>query len=214
MQIQKEQPPVISTPSYAEKQFLHTQTAAVFVPLLQSAVTGLIVFVICLVIALKVNARDVFSWPLVFGIVTFGCVWLMLQTRWITLTNIERMIGRDLNGDKLIGKPEQATAPKVIRIEHIESGRYSSRDIRLTASEEQLFKLAEGFHLGRAFAEKEWTPQSKGFSTAEFRTLRAEMIKGGLIELKNGGEPRQGFKLTADGEKWVESYLAPSPTDG
>lgn len=205
--------PIRSEASYSEKQFLHTQTVAVVVPLMQSAVTGLIVFIVCVVMAFKFNAMDVLSVPLVFGVLAFGATWFLHQRRWITLTNLERMLGKDLNGDGSVGTPKQVTAPTVIRIEHIEKGRYRSRDIKLSADEQALTLLAIGLTNGKRFSEKEWTPESKGFSTEGFRQLRSDMLKYGLIELKNEAEPRQGFRLTEDGEEWRKRYVIPSPIE-
>jgi len=203
-------PPQVA-PSYADRRFLHESEAAVWVPLKQSAVTGLIVFIGCFGIAFKVNAIDLFTWPLVFGVMSFGGSWAMYQYRWIILTKLEQALGVDLNNDKVIGaRPE----PTVIRIEHVSNGHYQSEDIRLSASEDQLVNLANGLKQGRKFSEREWTPISKGFSTEEFRTLKAEMIKGGLVALKVEGAPQQGFVLTEDGQEWLKRYAFPSPTDG
>ena len=203
--------PAPTAPSYSEKQFLHTQTAAVIVPLMQSAVTGLIVLVVSIVLAYKLNARDLFTWPLVFGVVAFGGMWFLLTRRWISLTNIERMTGIDINRDGHVGTPKQATAPTVIRFERVEAGRYTSRDIRLSASDKVLNQLADGFTHGRPFTEREWTGAGKPFSSDGFRALRSEMLKAGLIEQKSEHDPRQGFQLTEDGEAWRKKYASTFP---
>ena len=198
-------------PSYAEKEFLHTQTAAVIVPLMQSAVTGLIVLVVSIVLAYKFNARDLITWPLVIGVVTFGGMWFVLTRRWMNLTDIERMTGIDINRDGQIGTSKQATAPTVIRFERVEAGRYTSRDIRLSASDKVLNQLADGFTHGRPFTEREWAGAGKPFSSEGFRTLRSEMLKAGLIEQKSEHDPRQGFQLTEDGEAWRKKYASTFP---
>lgn len=212
MNIPSQQQPTPVQPSYSDRSFLHTQEAAVWVPLRQSGVTGLIVFVVGVVLAFKFNAIDLFTWPLVFGVTSFGAMWLWLQRRWVTLTNLEVWLGKDLDGDHVIGR-EQAPAPTVIRIENVEAGRYRSRDVKLSADDNQLNQLADGFTYGRPFTEREWTGSGKPFSSTGFRTLRAEMLKGGLIALKVEGEPRQGFVLTEDGQEWRKKYAIPSPTD-
>jgi hypothetical protein len=206
------QQPVPAQPTYSDRQFLHTQTAAVIVPLMQSAVTGAIVFIVTLVIAFKVDAMDLFSWPLILSVLAFGATWLWLQRRWLNLTNLEAVLGRDLNGDHIIGEKKQVTAPTVIRIENIEKGHYRSRDIRLSADDDQLHQLANGFSYGRPFTEREWTGAGKPFSSAGFRALRSEMLKYGLIEQASDADPRRGFKLTTDGEEWRKRYALPSPT--
>jgi hypothetical protein len=204
-------PPQVA-PSYADRQFLHQSEAAVWVPLKQSAVTGVIVFIACFGIAFKVNAIDLFTWPLVLGVLAFGGSWAMYQYRWIILTKLEQALGMDLNNDHYIGTTP-APMPTVIRIEKITNGSYQSNDIRLSASEEKLIELATGLSYGRPFSEREWTPRNKGFSTEEFRTLKDEMIKFGLIEMKVEGVPRQGYVLTEDGQEWFKRYASPSPTD-
>lgn len=206
------QPQQPTPPAYSDKQFLHTQTAAVAVPLMQSAVTGGMVFIVCLVIAIKVNAIDLFTWPAVFGVLTFGGMWIWLQRRWLNLTNLEVFLGKDLNNDQVIGQKQVQTVT-VIRVENVEAGRYRSRDIKLSADESQLIQLANGFSNGRPFTEREWAGTGKPFSSDGFRMLRGEMLKGGLIELKNESAPKQGFKLTVDGNEWMKKYAALSPTD-
>lgn len=196
-------------PSYSEKQFLHTQTAAVIVPLMQSGVTSLIVFVVAMVLSIKLQARDLISIPLILFVVSFLFTWLWLQRRWLTLTNLEKVIGVDLNNDKVVGPPVRSIT--VVRIERVDKGQYQSRDVPLSASPAQLKELAQGFANDRPFSEREWTGAGKPFSTQSFRDLREQMLKGLLIERVSVKDPRQGFRLTEEGEKWRDKALT-SPT--
>lgn len=208
-------PPARNEIPYSDRSFLHTTSAAVFVPLLQSAVTGAVMFFVALAIMLWVDAMNVFIAPLALGIATFAATWLGLQWRWISLTEIERMTGLDLNGDGVVASsaPRKDKPVTVIRIENVGGGHYQSRDIRLPASENQLRDLADGLAQGRPFSEREWTGAGRPFSSDEFRDLRSAMRRGGLIEFANENEPRQGYALTDDGRELLKHYLS-SSADG
>lgn len=195
---------------YSDKQFLHTQTAAVVVPLMQSAVTGVIVFIIALVVSLKFRSQDLLSVPLLLAVLSFGGTWLWLQKRWLTLTNLERITGLDLNRDELVGDEPVSKRVTVIRIEKIgEDNHYQSRDFTLPASEEQLIELAKGLAFGRPFGEREWSGAGKPFSSQEFRSLKTAMLKYLLIERVSDKDPRQGFRLTEEGIAWRDNYSPP-----
>lgn len=202
---------------YSDKSFLHTTSAAVFVPLLQSAVTGGVVFFVALAIMLWVDAMNVFIAPLALGIASFAATWLALQWRWISLTEIERMTGLDLNGDGAVADLPRSARDKpvtVIRIENVSAGHYQSRDVHLTASAEQLAELASGIANGIAFVDREWCGRGKLFSIGEFIRLRREMERFQLIEQVSEKNVRQGYRLTKDGEEWMLRYLSSSVDGG
>jgi hypothetical protein len=216
--ITPQQPLPVQSPQtngYGERQFLHTLLVGVVLPLVQSAGTGLIVCIVSLIVAFMADAMDLFSWPILLGVLTFAGMWLFLLGRWIKQTDIEMLLGRDLNNDHVIGKP---AAPRLVKVQisHIkEDGHYQVDLIDLPATDEQLFALATGLLRGISFADREWTPQSAGrpFSVNEFRDLRSVMLKRGLLDLKNRKAPQQGYGLTEAGralmEELAEGY---SPT--
>jgi hypothetical protein len=202
---QSEPTPQMATPSYAERQFLHTFMAGAILPLVQAFITGVIVFIVALTFALRAGVMDPFSWPITLGVVVFGGMWLGLQRRWLTLTNLERILNVDINQDGEIGEPK-SKEPVVIRIDRITNGHYQSSTVRLPASEEQLMELAHGFETHRPFTEREWTGDGKAFSSDEFRALRREMLRRELIMRKSARGTKPGYVLTADGVEVMKNY--------
>lgn len=202
---QTDQPEIVQASSYAERQFLHTFVAGAILPLVQAFITGAIVFVVALTFALRAGAMDPFSWPITLGVVAFGGMWIGLQRRWLTLTNLERILNVDLNQDDVIGEPK-SREPVVIRIDKIMNGHYQSSMVRLPVSEEQLIALARGFELHRPFTEREWTGEGKAFSSEEFRELRREMLRRELIMRKSARGTRPGYVLTGDGIETMKKY--------
>lgn len=194
---------------YSDREFLHSLTAAVYVPLSQSAVTGVVVFVATLIISWIATYAPMVMLSAILGIITFASMWVALQWRWLTLTNIERMTHLDLNRDGVIGeKPvKKEKAVTVIRFEKVDHGNYSARIVNLPASEEQLRILADGFEHGTPFTDRAYSGSGKPFSIAEFIMLRRAMEKAGLVEQVSEKDPRQGYRLTAEGEEWKNSYL-------
>lgn len=202
---QSEPTPQMTTPSYAERQFLHTFVAGAILPLAQAFITGVIVFVVALTFALRAGVMDPFSWPITLGVVVFGGMWLGLQRRWLTLTNLERVLNVDLNQDHVIGDPKPRE-PVVIRIDKVANGHYQSNIVRLPATPEQLMALARGFEMHRPFTEREWSGEGKEFSCEEFRELRREMLRRELIMRKSARGTKPGYMLTQDGIELMKKY--------
>ena len=193
---------------YSDRQFLHTQTAAVTVPLMQSAVTGGIVLGVALVIALVNRARDPFTAPLVLGVVTFGAMWFTLTRRWMSLTRLEQMTGMDINRDGIVGNEKvEAEAPRFVKVQISQvkdNGHYQADIVQLP--EAQLEKLVRALRADVPFAESAMAGKGKAFSVPEYRKFLHEMIKRGLARYRNEAAPKQGVELTDQGLALVEQY--------
>ena len=195
---------------YSDKSFLHTQTAAVVVPLMQSAVTGVIVFIVALAIAWIIDAMDIFSIPAALGLATFAGSWVGLQWRWISLTQLERMMGVDLNGDGVIERTP-SKEPRVVKVQvtHVkDNGSLQVDLIGLPCTDVQLRQLAEGLLGGMRFTEAEWCGNGKPFSVAELKLLRQVMVSRGLLRQRSEKDSRQGFDLTDAGVAVMQGALS------
>lgn len=202
-------PQIAPQTSYAERQFLHTFVAGVLLPLGQAFTTGLILFIATLTLAVIVfDVVDPFKPALVIGISTFAFTYLFLQRRWLSLTAIENVLQMDLNNDDVIGEPQTVR----IQLEDVkENGHYHVDIVDLPVSAEKLATLAAGLLNGLPCSEKQWTGKDRPFSSQEFRALKAEMVKHGLLAYVNPRAPLQGYALTKPGRAVMKHYI-PSPT--
>lgn len=212
-----------STTSHAERQYLHTLIAGAWLPLAQATIIAVVVAIGAWVIAFFVfDAIDPHKPAILLFAVTWVYYMLKLQRHWLSLTAVEQIIQRDLNGDGVIGaeteQPAAQITPRrvVIQLDTVkEDGHYEVGDtsawINLPCDDEQLYTLAQGLMNGLPFSEKQWTGKGKPFASNEFRALRAEMQKQNLVEYVNDKDPRQGIRLTDAGRAVMEEY-ARSPT--
>jgi hypothetical protein len=133
------------------------------------------------------------------------------------LTKLEEVSHLDFNRDGIIGDPGQSRIPEE-RIIHIhedevkDNGHFEQHRYTLPATESQMEELAIGIlREDRPFAQREWIGSRRPFSDTEFRLLRNEMIRRGLLAPSSDKDSRQGFVLTVAGRKVLKEFL-PSPT--
>jgi len=199
---------------------LHTLEAGAWLPGVQSAISGVLAFVVVLAVALSGRWRSAFTWSVVAGVVASGLTWLYLVRHWLSLTGLERLTGLDLDNDGIIGEPKNAESSiQEIRVrvsEVTEGGNYKESIYALPLDSGQLSALAAGMAEGLPLAESAWCGRGRPFSQREFRTLRAELTRRGLVALANPKDARQGYILTVAGRHVmagiIESCL-PSPTE-
>jgi len=201
------QPEPIQPPN---KQYLHDFTPGATLPLAQSVLTAIIIGVaVYVVAAVGFDALDPIRPALVIGTLSLAGMWILSMRRWWDLTALERALHLDLNGDGHIGEPEPTPEPPTIRV-HIskdDHGHYESNTYDVPASAEQLEALAAGLLNGQPFTEREWAGKDKPFSSQEFRALRSDMLRRGLIELVNDKDPRQGYRLTEEGRAVMQEAM-------
>lgn len=197
-----------------DHRYLHTPTAGVFVPFLQSVVTALFVF-IALWIVLGLGFSVVGSWrySLIAAGISLLVMWLARQTLWVGLIKLaERATHIDLNNDGVIEGEEVAIPHVSVTLTDNSNGNLAIKNFSLPASEDQLTDLGIGLlEEGKSFSEKEWAGSDKPFSLNQFRDLRAEMITRGLLSQASMKDPRQGYILTGAGRALLRHYV-PSPT--
>ncbi len=197
-------------PTYSDRQFLHTQTAGVVVPLLQAFITSALLALAVLIVSFVCGWWD--GWKLavaVFGVMPL-VAWVYLQRRWLVLT-AERVFQRDFDGGGIGVSPGSASAePHVVKVQvnHIREGGHLQVDLMdLPCTVEQLRDLAQGLLDGAPFSEGEWTGRGRPFSVAEFRALRSAMLRRSLLQMRSKKDLRQGFELTEEGKAVMEGAL-------
>jgi len=210
MKYQNTTPPVqtASQPAYSERQFLHTYQAGVGLPLAQAFVTALLIGLIVFVVAILVfDALDPFTPAGIAGIGVLVAGWLFAQRRWLTLTEIEKALNRDLNNDKVIGEP------KTVRVQVTEikdNGHIHIDSIFDLPYPDKLPTFAQGVLNGLPITEKEWSPLKDGklFSLGQIRNLLTVMKIKKLLTVT-----KQGHQLTRSGKAVMKQLAAsPSPT--
>lgn len=212
---QTESLPQVQHPSYSDRQFMHTLLAGVVLPLAQAAVTAAMVMLSLVVIMYLLDAIDVFKFPVIAGVITLVGMWLFLQRRWLSITNLERVTGIDINRDGVVGEPAKKVhiiVDKVKDDEHIEQ-----MDHTFPVSEQQIelffSTVKTSTRGGKSISRRKWTPKNiNGFSEGEWDAFFAELVKQKLVTIK-GNE----CVLTSDGEEiadgWYQRANIPSPTD-
>lgn len=200
------------TPSYSDRQFLHTYQSAAWLPLVQSTVNALMGAALTGVV-LYLFGTSIYDYPkpmLLVGVVTWAGSWLYLQRRWFGLTALESRLRVDLNGDGVVGKPQKAERePTVIRIQEVkDNGHFQEKRASLPVTEDELILFANGLiHRGKPISRRAWTPKANGFSDDDYRAFQAAMIKFGIIE-----QVGAGFELTRAGMSVMKYYASLSPT--
>jgi hypothetical protein len=196
-------------PTYADRQFLHTQTAGVVLPLLQAAITsGLLAFGV-LILSFVFGWSDGWKAALaIFGVMPFVS-WLFLQRRWLVLT-AEKVIQRDIDGGGIGVSPSSKLEPRIVKVQisHIREGGHLQVDlINLPCMPSQLESLAVGLLNGVPFSEGAWSGNGKLFSVMELGRMRTVMLARGLLKARSEKDARQGFELTEEGRKVMERAL-------
>lgn len=196
-------------PGYADRQFLHAETAAVNVPIKQVIVTSVFAALAILTLSLMFHARHPFENALYsLGIMPL-VMWMYLQRRWLILT-AEKVFQTDINRDDVIGEP--VTRNIRVQISEIKTdGHYQAQTIELPATDEQMSALADGLAHGKPLTEREWAGKGKPFSSRGFRELHVVMVKRGLLQPKSDKDLRRGYDLTEAGRALFADYLT-SPT--
>lgn len=205
-------PQVQPPPSYSDKSFLWSWVAGVGLPFVQSLVTGIMAMIVTAVIIYAFNGMDYLKPMLVIGAIVSVGSWFILQRRWLKLTEIEKLLGVDLNGGG-IGK-DPVPVQTEIWIKKVNQNKSYQADLRkFSCSHEQLLEFCKETLKGKPISRRGWTPKSNGFSDTDgpggWRMFQSELIKFGLIEQQGSG-----LALTEEGESFCEEYVrAHSPTD-
>jgi hypothetical protein len=205
----------IERESPAGRQHLHTLTAGAWLPFLQAGMSGVITCLVVVITFSTLRVRSAWSWGGVLGAIAWGFTWLSLQRHWFSLTSLEQITGVDLNKDGFIGTPPAPVQSPDrfvnVRLSETSQGNLHILNFQLPATSEQLQCLAEGLSMGTTLSERNWTGQGRPFSIEQYRKLRLELQKRGLVKPTSDKDGRQGYELTEAGEAFVLECLSPTP---
>lgn len=205
---------VVQKSSYADRQFLHTFVAGAVLPLVQASITAVVMMIATVLVLYMFNAIDFIKPVFVIGGLTWVFAWLALQRRWLRLTDLEKFFNQDFNNDNHIGEPPVAAKIHVQVDEVTHEGHIRQASMfDLPCTEQQLQALSIGILKDhKTLAEKEWTGSGKPFSIKQFREVRSEMIKMGMVVPASSKAEQQGFVFTRAGEAVLRHYTtSPSP---
>lgn len=156
---------------------------------------------------LSIGATFAFDWPWWVPIVTLGgtmsLAWfVLLMDQRKLLRVVERIIGRDIDGDGAIGTPERPS----ISIEVTDpENRQIAYDV-LPADEEMLRDVALAvFKKDCPFSRRELARMTR-LSEDEVINLQTAMRRHGYAKYR-GGKPNAGTELTKKGETLLRHFL-------
>ncbi len=177
------------------------------IPMLQSAVTGLLVGGAVLAVVFWLGRRG--DWPLALAGGSLAALswWVGSVRAW------RRAIWTDINlpGVESADTPSSTTPePRPVRIELVTNSGATKQFIDLPASQEQLAELAAGVLSGSSFSEASWTPGL--FSRSQFSKLRDELIRRRLVTWNSPNTPARGVALTSQGKAVFRYFASLSPT--
>jgi hypothetical protein len=200
--------------SYEKRRPVRAASVAsdVVVPVLQSVVSGVVVGGVASGIAALTGAGwAALLWGMGVGTAGLGLAWLMiLREHRSALWEIERITGKDLDGDGHTGRSVQKRGDPVTVevVQRDERGRL--RHIQWlhlppTVTDDTLTRLATAVLLnGREFSRRK-LPDGM-LSPDQYSAVKDAMLKGGLLRYKGKGE-QAGVELTGPGRAFLRQYL-------
>lgn len=140
-------------------------------------------------------------------IMFFISSWLMLTAGpfvyGMLLDRVERRVGRDLNGDGVVGAPPPAAPTQVTVYVQDKDGQVRSAQHLVFGVGDRIFAFARAVTVGRTTGEREWRGDGRLFREEEYDQLRDLLIQRGLAVWKSRS-PRQGWTLTERGRRVFE----------
>jgi hypothetical protein len=185
-----------------------------WLPFVQSGVTGLIVFVIVIVIGLASRWRDPLTVAGVIGVIAWGLAWLSHVSHWFTLTRLpsdnQLEPGEEADSNSSLPSRQPPTVKVIVselRADGSESGQAHYWTFPGTPG--QLLELSRGLlEENQPFTERAWTGAGRPYSVNCFRELRGEFIRRGLVCLASQKDQRQGYILSLAGRHVLAGVLA------
>jgi len=191
----------------AERVRVHyaSREPGILVPFWQAVISGFLAAVAVLVSGLAVGWSG--AWILALVVFALGSLgmWFFLLADWRKLIHkLEDFTKTDINKDFTIGEPER------VRVEISENGGQNVKILDLPCSLEKLSMLARETLRGVPLSESNWTGGGKPFNRRDFSTIRADLLKRGLLAWVSPGTTARGVMLTKTG-KSAFKYLASLP---
>jgi len=151
-------------------------------------------------------------WSGIGGAVTLGASWfIILGEHRRALEEVERIVGRDLNGDGMVGSPSPGPRDP-ITVESVERDdkrrlrriRYVTLPVGVTDGD--LERLARAVLVdGAAFSRRGLADVVSG---EKYGGISKAMLGGGLLGFVNGKNEYNGLVLTFSGRAFLRQYLS------
>ncbi len=177
----------------------------VLVPLFQSLITGFFGGAILALVTWYFIAQDAEYALYAFGIslvVIATVVWMgLLDDHKRLLWRVERLVGKDFDGDGTIGEPEHLV------VEIHRPGPYGENAdfLHLGVDKERFTEFVRGILSGEPVTVARWTGSGRTFRRGEFEKLRSELMERGILRWR--GARNQGADLTPEGKEILEALL-------
>lgn len=178
----------------------------VTVPFFQSCITSVVFSLTVGVISVAAGG------PWWAGVIALGVVfiatwlWLLFDSRQL-LRSVETIIGRDIDGDGVVGlltAPAVPTTPTTVRVETVDREARQMRYVDLPVGDDVLEAVAVAVLDGqRPFSRR---GLSGIVSEGDFNRLSGAMLEGGLARYRDG-KPQSGIELTGSGRAVLQHYL-------
>lgn len=197
-------PPGEVKPPEDRREYLHSFTAAVFIPGLQALFTGAFLGLASGVCAAIFGAgRGSWSWGAGVFIACSSVVWLALMWRWLRLTKpLETLIGVDLDRDGRIG-----SKPTFVKVQLTTADRHTTQFADIPTTRAKLADFGRGVLNGDPISERRWSGAGALFSQNEFRSVRDVMLARNWLRWVNPDYPKLGCEITAPGRAVMRSLV-------
>jgi len=218
-------PAAIQPPPYTSRSATQYRAAdwrsEILVPLLMSAVTGILALIVTAWLWWELDWMPDWS-PVAAFIVAFGGVWVWrLRKHDTMLTAAEEITRLDLNRDGVTGRPTAPAAPPASI--HIDLSRPNPRTgtpqlvrFDLPCDLDTLALVAEAMLAGSTLPNSDWTPIKAGkpFSEVGLQKFKDALITNCLARPISSENPRLGLMLTDEGKAFMAEikHQAHSPT--
>lgn len=167
--------------------------AGVKTPLFQATITGVVACLLAIIGAVTWHWPK--ATPLIIGVVAFCLTWwlLLIDSRRL-LKTVERVVGRDLDGDGAIGFTVEVT--------DLTGGKKQMRYCHFPARPDQVMAFAAAMINGQTTIYG-----NHGLSRRVFSKLRDEAVARGLCAWVDPDAHTQGIELTRAGAHVFERLL-------
>jgi hypothetical protein len=198
--------------SYEKRRPTRAATVAsdVLVPVLQSGISGIVSGILGGAGAGIAGLPHPVLIGLGAGACGLGLAWVViLREHRQALWEIEKIVGRDLDGDGVVGrlvpKPEPLKVEVTTRDERGRLRQMQWLDLPPSITDETLADLAEAVLLnGRDFSRRK-LPDGL-LSPDDYGAIKDAMLQGGLLRYKGKGE-QAGVELTGAGRAFLRQFI-------
>ena len=184
----------------------------VLVPIAQASITGVLVasvLSIATFLFITTSATVVGYLFIVASVSITAGLWIRLMSdRNRLLWKIERITGKDFDGDGYVGEPETLR----IELSSVDEHGAHIEFLNIPGDGQRFKEFACGVLNGKAISTASWTGRGGIYSRREFNELRDALLNRGWLMWRNPHAPVQGVMLTRKGREAFERICSKPPT--